>query len=1845
MNDNQTLNFQNYQTIECIHQGKKSLVYRAQNISNNQPVILKLLRSEYPSFYELVQFRHQYTMTKNLNLPGVVQPLALENYRNSLILVMADEGYISIDEYTQDNSLSLSQCLTIGIQLAEILAGLYQHRIIHKDIKPANILIHPATFEIQLIDFSIASLLPKETQILKNPNILEGTLAYISPEQTGRMNRGIDYRTDFYSFGVTLYELLSGKLPFETTEPMELVHCHIAKMPSSLSNRKKIPEVVSNIILKLMAKNAEERYQSAWGIQKDLETCLEQLENNGRIELFEIGKRDIYDHFIIPEKLYGRQQQVQQLLDAFERVANPISSQHSFQKGEIKAKHLLVSPLVRGTEGGALLGGSSEMILVAGYSGVGKTAVVNEVHKPIVRQRGYFIKGKFDQFQRNIPFRAFVIALRDLMGQLLSENDAKLQQWKDKILKAVGENGQVIIEVIPELEKIIGSQPAVTELSGTAAQNRFNLLFQKFIQVFTTKDHPLVIFLDDLQWVDSASLSLIKLLMSDGDSQYLLLIGAYRYNEVNSAHPLMLTLDEIDKNQGIVNTITLAPLQQNDLSQLVADTLYCSLQKALPLTQAVYQKTQGNPFFTTQFLKALYEDKLIYFNSKEGFWECDLALVKLASVSEDVVEFVSKRLQKLNPLTQDCLKFAACIGNQFDLETLAIVRQTSELKTATDLWVALKEGLILPTTEVYKFYTIDTQEIQSTTESHISACYKFLHDRIQQAAYSLIPEDSKKETHYKIGQLLLKNTPEFEREERIFEIVNQLNYGFELIAAPQERDELAQLNLIACRKARTSTAYQAGREYAKIGLSLLGENAWQHKYEMSLAFHDLAAEFASLCGDFEAMEKFIEAVITQAKSVLEQVNVYRIRIQANASGNKLTEAITIGLQLLQKFAINFPEEPTQKDIQQGMAEIDKLIGDREIENLVELPTMTDAEQIAIVQIVNSIMAVVAISGSPLYPLLAASTVKLSIQYGNTSASAIGYVSYGLIACNIRQDIEQGVKFGQLALQVVSQQNAKAIKPQLFIVMGLYILHRKSHIKETLLLLQEGYAFGLEVGDREMAGYNAQAFCLNSFWCGQRLATLEQETRTYCNGLLQLNQLTTASWCRMYLQSILNLLGVEVGEYPSVLSGEVLNETEFLSQLLSAHDRLGLYFFHIYKLMLSYLFGEIESAQNHAVEVKFYWMVGAGTFCESVFYFYDSLTALATLSSRSPNTSKILQQVEENQAKLQQQWAKHAPMNHQHKYDLVEAEKHRVMGKKLEAMELYDKAIAGAKANEYIQEEAIANELAAKFYLGLGRKKVAQTYMIEAYYCYSHWGAKAKIKDLEQRYPELLAPILEQQKISLNPFKTIASLGNTDSYTQSTINNNTAGISDVLDFTSVIKASQALSSQIELNQLICQLMQVMMENAGASKGVLILSEAEQLTVKAISNHNANDEAISCTEKSIPVAESFAVPVSIINLVKRRLEPLNLDQVSSPTQFASDDYFIQHQPQSLLCLPLCSRGAFLGILYLENNLTTGVFTEQRVEVLKLLCSQAAISLENAQLYQKSQDYAQQLEQSLTELQEAQVQLVQSEKMSALGQMMSGITHEINNPLGFISGNISQVEEAIQDLLNYLEIYQQNHPPGEQVKAYAEEIKLEYVLEDLPPMLADMQTGVNRIAEISKSMRIFSRSDREQKVAFDFHEGIDSTLLILKHRLKGNEFRPEINIIKDYGNLPQILGFPGQLNQVFMNIIANAIDVFDEMSEGRSMAQMKQNPYKIMLTTNLDDATQMVKISIQDNGCGMSEKVKNRIFNHLFTTKAVGKGTGLGLSIARQIVEEKHDGKLSCESQLGKGTEFVIEIPIGI
>ncbi|MGF1673473.1 MAG: AAA family ATPase [Rivularia sp. (in: cyanobacteria)] len=1926
-----------YHIKEELYNGSRTSVYRAVREDDQKPVVIKLLKNPYPSFSELLQFRNQYTITKNLNSPRIIQTYSLDSYQNSYALVMEDMGGISLREYFNQYTISLEEFFKIAITLCDILDILYRHRIIHKDIKPANILINPTTKQVKLIDFSIASLLPRENQTLVNPNILEGTLGYISPEQTGRMNRGIDYRSDFYSLGVTFYELLIGELPFKSDDAMELVYCHIAKTPPLLRKSIEIPQVLSAIVMKLMAKNVEDRYQSASGIKHDLETCLKQLQETGEIEYFAIAQKDICDRFIIPEKLYGRETEIETLLAAFEKVSK----------------------------------GNTELMLVTGCSGIGKTAIVNEVHKPIVKQRGYFIKGKFDQFNRNIPFSAFVQAFRDLMRQLFSETDVQLSIWKDKILQALGENARVIIDVIPELEIIIGQQPSAPELSGTAAQNRFNLLFQKFIKVFTSKEHPLVIFLDDLQWADLTSLNLMQLLISESESKYLLLIGAYRNNEVFVAHPLMLTLEEIRKTGAIINTINLKSLTEESLNQLVADTLTCSLGIAQPLTQLIYQKTQGNPFFSTQFLKSLYEDDLIRFNFDKNLWGCNISEVKKLALTDDVVEFMSLQLQKLPEQTQNILKLAACIGNQFDLATLAIVCEKSEAETAADLWKALEEGLIIPQSEIYKFYLETRQEMEPLSQI---IDYRFLHDRVQQAAYSLIPNEQKSITHLNVGKSLLKNIPTPELSENIFNIVNHLNIAQKLIINDSEKYQLAELNLLAEKKSKDSTAYSAALIYIKTGISLLSSDCWQNNYQLTLSLYDSAVEVAYLTGNYEQMQQWADIILKQAETVLDKTKVYEVIILTKIAQNQLIEAVKFGLNVLESLGVKIPELPTSVDIQKDLAEINIYLQDKHISDLIALPLMKDVYPLAAMRLLSIVWFPIIAAAPTLVPLIVFSQVNLSIKYGNAPSSSFAYAAYGLILQGFFQDAQSSYQFGKLALNLLQELNALELTPKTLFMIAVSTKHGKEHLKNTIPLFREAYQSGIENGDLEYSSHAAINWFQYSYFTSQELNSLKQEMAAISDVLIQFKHTTTFNQYRTIQQVILNLLGES--QQPYILIGKAYNENEILPQQLEANDRIGLHFVYIHKFILCYLFEEFEQAATNARQAQIYLDGIAGCFYAPLFYFYDSLLQLSLYSDISQKEK--LQQVRNNQEKIQNLTA-HAPMNFQHKYDLVEAEKHRILDEKITAIELYEKAIAGAKANEYIQEEALANELAAKFYLNWDKQKIAATYMQEAYYCYAKWGAKAKIHDLEKRYPQLLTPILQAQKYSSSINETCIQPIDQSFFINQTIQTtrSSSSISEALDFKSILKATQALSKEIQLEELISTLLQIVIENAGAQKAALIFLKNDILTLEAIAT-----QELGVTHLSIPYETSNQLPNTVINYVKHSLKTIVLDNATVQNDLLTDEYLIRQQPYSLLCAPILDRGKLIGLLYLENKLIKGAFTRERLEVTNLLCTQAAISLQNAQLYaqqqqktweiaQKEQEYrsifesvndglnicnletgkivavnptlckmygytqeewfnltpldflhqdsvsdfsnyleimragkefyikdvskrkdgtyfdseikavpfmykgklhgltiirdisqqqaalresekaqasvidkSQELEKALQELNQAQLQMVQNEKMATLGNLVAGVAHEVNNPIGFLKGSINNAKEYIKDLFAHIECYQQHYPtPTDAVLEHAEEIDLEFLVEDLPKLIDSMKLATERIKDISTSLRTFSRADTDEKVACNLHEGIDSTILILKYRLKANEKRPAIEVIKEYGKLPPVKCFLGQLNQVFMNIIANAIDAIDTVSEGKTFAELQINPYKITIKTEFFTEKNTTLINIKDNGLGMPESVRERIFDHLFTTKDVGKGTGLGLAIALSIIEETHNGKISCSSKLGEGTEFFIELPI--
>ncbi|MDZ8185757.1 MAG: AAA family ATPase [Nostoc sp. ChiSLP02] len=1772
------LNLPGYSFVETLNEGIDSLVYRALKQIDKTPVIIKILKAEYPTLKQLTGFKHEYNILNSLiEVNEVIHALALEKYQNRLALVIEDFNAISLKYFSDTHKLSLKNFLTIANQLALALANIHHKQVIHKDIKPQNIIINPDNLTVKLIDFSIASHLSRENPTVSNPNLIEGTLAYMSPEQTGRMNRSLDYRTDFYSLGITFYQMLTGLLPFDNNDPLEIIHSHIAKTPAFPHEiNSEIPLVISQIVMKLLAKMAEDRYQSAWGLKADLELCLQQLENNGQIAEFPIGKLDLSSQFLIPQKLYGRETEINTLLDAFERISK----------------------------------GQTEMILVSGYSGIGKSSLVNEIHKPIVRQRGYFISGKFDQFKRNIPYTSLIQAFQELMRQLLTESAESLKNWKSKLLAALDENGQIIIDVIPEVERIIGSQPAVIQLGATESQNRFNRVFQKFIHVFTQREHPLVLFLDDLQWADSASLKLIELIVTDPDSEYLLLIGAYRDNEVSATHPLVHTLNQIQLVRNTINNIVLTTLNIDCVNQLVADTLRSSSLTVKPLAELLSDKTQGNPFFLTQLLKYLYQENLINFDFSVGRWHWKIGQLKDINNTDNVVDLMVSQIQKLSSRTINILKIAACIGDKFTLEVLATVNQTSQSQTAADLWEALEAGLIFTLDNSYKIPLLfEPEEIENTVvrvgtliSSPQTTIYKFLHDRVQQAAYSLIPDEQKKATHLRIGQLLLQNTTPEEQKENIFALVNQLNYGTELLTSESEKYQLAQLNLIAGQKAKAATAHDSAIKYLQVGLGLLAEDSWKNQYELTLNLHEEAAEVAYLSGDFDLMQRFVAVVQNCATSLLEKVKVYEVQIQGYMGQNKLIDAINTGLQALRLLGVKFPEKVNPSDIEQALEETASILTGKEASDLLYLPQMTNPDKLAALSLLSS-LSIAAYLGAPeLIPLVVCKQVNLCVEYGNAPVSPHTYSLYGFLLCGVVGDIERGYQFGQLALNLVAKLNAKKVSAKTYQLVYIFIQHWKEHVSNTLETFRSNYSRGLEIGDLEYAAYGAFGYCSQQYWAAKQLAAIEQEMPAYWEAISKIKQETSLHYHEIYWQTVLNLMGKN--QNPCILKGEAYDEDKMLPLHHSTNDRVAIYFVYLEKLLLCYLLENYSQALENLQEAENYLDAAAGQLVFVIFHFYDSLIRLAVYGDNLESEQQnILVRVEANQEKMQK-WAHHAPMNHLHKFYLVEAERYRVKGEKIEAIEMYDRAIALAKENEYINEEALAHELAAKFYLSWGKETIAQTYMNNAYYTYQHWGAIAKVKDLETRYPQLIAGRREPD------FReTSQNIQKPDTNNKELTQTSSTIIKDShnLDLMTVMKASQALSGEIVLSKLLAKLMQIVLENAGAQSGYLILEIDGNLLIEATATVEQKEAIVM---QSQPVATSEALPISVINYVARTHENVLCSNTTCDGIFATDPYILNHKPKSLLCTPLLHQGKLAGILYLENNLTTEAFTPDRLEILKLLSSQAAISIENARLYSdlatanatleaKVQERTQELQEKNVHLQKAEAAAQSANQ--AKSEFLANMSHELRTPLNGILG-YAQILQREKDVTS----------------SQKDGLNIIYQCGD------HLLNLINEVLDLAK---IEARKMELYPTEFhfpDFLEGI-AEICRIRAQQKGIGL-----IYQATSNLPKgVKTDEKRLRQVLINLLGNAVK-FTEVGEVR-------------LKVGYHD--RKIRFQIEDTGVGMTPEQLNEIFlpfHQVGEHNRKVEGTGLGLSISRKLVDMM-GGEIQVQSSLGKGSIFWFDIEL--
>ncbi|NEO57112.1 MAG: AAA family ATPase [Okeania sp. SIO3B5] len=1563
----------NYQIIKKIYESPNSLIYQATLKENNQPIILKILKENYPTASELTRYKQEYEITRSLNVDIIIKAYDLQRYENSLAILLEDFGGQSLKSLLSQSKFNLENFLTIAIKTTESLAAIHKANIIHKDINPSNIVYNSQTEQLKIIDFGISTRLSQEFLTVVPPNQLEGTLAYIAPEQTGRMNRGIDYRSDFYSLGVTFYELLTNKLPFETIEPIELVHCHIAQQPLPVHKLiPNIPNSVSNIVSKLLAKIPEERYQSSCGIKADLETCLEQLKTLGEISDFPLATQDIRDKFQIPQKLYGRQQEVNQLLTAFEKVSQ----------------------------------GTTELILISGYSGIGKSALVNEIHKPITKKRGKYISGKFDQLQRDIPYSAISQAFQELIRQLLSEPEIALQTWKNKILEALGNNGQIIIDVIPELEKIIGQQLAVEQLGKSESQNRLNLFFKRFLNVFCQKEHPLVIFIDDLQWADLSSLNLIEQLIVDPDNQYFLLIGAYRDNEVNSTHPLVHTLEKIKTAQVPVSEITLDSLKINHINQLTAETLNCSTEITKSLAELVAKKTGGNPFFLTQLLNYLYQENFLVFNphkqqdDRQSYWQWDIEEIESVSITDNVVELMVKKIEKLDEKTQQVLKLAACIGNKFNLEILAIVNNKSQTITANELQLALHEGLISPLKNNYKVPLLWNPEDLSNklSENYFESSkyipYKFLHDRVQQAAYSLIPAAEKRQVHLQIGRLLVKNLEEYELQNQIFDVVNQLNQGYSLITEQLEKNELAKLNFQAGKKAKASTAYKTALEYLEISGKLLAENSWEEQYKFTLELQVETLEALYLNSQWEEVEKLSATILQKVNNILDEVKVYELVILSLYGQFQPQKSIDVALKFLAKLGIEISQEivsdsAIKNRLEQQQKSLKFLLKGKKIEDLADLPKMTDPYKLAAFSIILSVGTALSATNFSVRVETILIQLNLCIKYNNPPEAAVVYSLYGTLLCDITKDIDSGYRFGKLSLKLLEKDTVPQLES---VVINLYYgsiwhwkewLNEKAPQEKLLNTLQKD----IDRGNNEYVCYLAIGYCFIKFFGGCNLKQVEQDYIKYSKLITKTQQEYSINYIEICKNIVLNLTTTEQHKYYLLIGNSQDAEDRAIEIYINQDNQWLLFTYYFGKTLILYLFKDYFEAFKNGQSTDKYVAGMTGYLCTPQHNFYYSLACLAHHNNCNIEQRKeLLEQVEKNQEDMKI-WAGHCTANFQHKYDLVEAEKARVLGNYWQAEEFYERAIQGAKKYEFIHEEALAYERASEFYLAVGREEIGKIYLRNAHHCYIRWGAKAKVKQLESEYPQYLLEIANKTKSKI--IDTTNSTSETDG--------------EILDLTTVIKASQAISGEINLEKLLHNLMKIAIENAGAQTGFLILNHEDSWVIEAQGKINSDEVIILQSipiefvdpQTSIPI-----LPTTIINYVLRSQENIVLKDAANQGQFINDPYIIAKKSKSILCIPLINQSQLRGIVYLENNLTTDTFTAKRVELLKVLSAQAAISIDNSRLYQtleqRVEERTKELSQTLEILKETQAELIFENELLKTAEPSSNFDYQVGGSL---------------------------------------------------------------------------------------------------------------------------------------------------------------------------------------------------------------------------------------------------------
>jgi PAS domain S-box-containing protein len=1828
--------------LESLREDPEFVFYRGRRDAAPCSILVMAPSSKQPAPETLRRIEHEYKLRTELEPAWATQPLALVRYEGQKVLVLEDPGGEPLTRLLAQ-PLELTQALRIAIGLSAALAGLHERGIIHKDIKPANAMVDQRSGQVWLTGFGIASQLARECQAPEPPESIAGTLAYMAPEQTGRMNRSMDSRSDLYSLGVTLYEMLTGMLPFAASEPVEWVHCHIAREPTPASERKKeVPNLLSAIVSKLLAKIPEERYQTAAGLEADLRRCLADWESLGRIAPFVLGEHDASDRLLIPEKLYGRDREIEALLEAFDRV------------------------VARGTP---------ELVLVSGYSGIGKSSVVNEVHKSIVLPRGIFISGKFDQYKRDIPYATLAQGFETLVRQILSKGELEVGHWRDAIRNALGLNGQLVVDLIPTLELILGKQTPVPEFPPQEAQNRFQAVFRAFLGVFARKEHPLVLFLDDLQWLDTATLKLIEHLVTHPDVRHLLLIGAYRDNEVSPSHPLMMGLDSIRKSEAIVRDIVLAPLSLDDVGRFITDSLHHQRPRTEPLARLVHQKTAGNPFFAIQFLTALAEERLLEFDRREAAWRWDIDRIRAKRIADNMVDLMVEKLNRISETAREALKQLSCLGNRAETGVLMMVQGASEEEIHSGLREAVREGFV--------FY--------------LGGSYRFVHDRVQEAAYSLIPEETRAEVHLRIGRLLVSIMPADELAENIFDIVNQLNRGAVLNSDRNEKQRVAELNLRAGKKARASTAYAAACIYLSMGMALLDREDWERRYQLAFDLWLLRAECEFLCGNFEEAARLISELIKRATSKTDIAAAYRLRINFHIIKSEYREAVGNALKCLRLFGIEIPEQPTWEQVHDEYEEVWRNLGALSIESLIDLPSMTDPEIQAATGVLSSLYEVAFFTDKNLFLLSTCQIVNLSLKWGTIGASAHGFASFGNILGRAFHRYADAYRFGKLGVDLAEKHGFAAHKARVYMNMAWAAIWTQP-VTTALDFVRAAFSAAVETGDVVFACYCCDHTLTDLLARGDYLNEVWRESEKcldFVGKAKSRDYLDRVVSQRQFIQTMR-----EPTAFFSALGETDLDQADFETQLTG--DRATVCWHWILKLQTRFLLGDYESAIVAAQKAK--PLLWAATGCIQLldYHYYTALAMAAVIETAPPDRQEEWKGALTTHVEQLRNWAENCAPIFRDKHALVSAEVARINSRDLDAMHLYEQAIWFARENGFVHNEGIANEVAARFYLNRGFQTIGHIYLRNARYCYLLWGAHGKVRQLERLYPSL-----EEQ----------APLGSTVTIDASI---------EQLDLRTVVKALQAVSHEIDLGKLIEALMVIAVQNAGAERGLLFLACENEHSIEAEATTGQDGIRVILRQAFVTLPK---FPESILRYVIRTRESVLLNDGSTEDPFSNDEYLRGKPPRFILCLPLVKMGDLIGVLYLENNLTSRLFTQEQFAVLELLASQAAISLKNARLYaglqrensdrrkaeealraseerwrklfenssagialltpdgrfiaanlalQKILGYSEEELQQLTPLdltyeedcastrltecaearrrerriekrcvrkdgrliwidlstvfvpaggstpalfsavivditerKQAEEELkrirrlegerLQASRTEMMGGLTASLAHELNQPLAAIQSNA----EAARLFLAA------QKPDLEQVKA----------------AIDDVIQDNSRAAETIRNIRALFQRDKVEMSPVDLREIMYDVERIVRTDAKLKNINVRLNLPT---SLPSVIGNRTQLIEALMNLLMNAFDSICESVEGAREVKVSASEQEVG----------RVHIEVRDSGKGIESEIVPRLFDAFFTTKP--RGMGMGLAIVRSIVEN-HGGRLWATRNPDRGATLGFDLPV--